>query len=274
MTGADGIGAAVELKTKVRVVDDAKDGSELARDYPFACLTYHRIGEGGGQYTLREQQLRAHLAFLKTEGYVVEGFEELEARLRLGLRVAPRYVVLTFDDGHESLMAAADVLAGCCCQATFFITRDMSLNRSGFIRERQIRELRSRGFSLGTHGTTHRGLTFMPEGRCVEELKESKEWLEDVTGERIRYMAAPGGFINRRILKLAHEHGYVLAGTSREWMNSPRTMTLPGEINRFNLRRHFSMATFRRILDGSPGFYFWRQIRAAALLVPKQLLCT
>jgi peptidoglycan/xylan/chitin deacetylase (PgdA/CDA1 family) len=47
---------------------------------------------------------------------------------------------------------------------------------SGFIRGPDIRALRQRGFSLGTHGTTHRALTLMPREQCLAELVESKPW--------------------------------------------------------------------------------------------------
>jgi hypothetical protein len=88
----------------------------------------------------------------------------------------------------------------------------------------------------------------------------------------VRYMAAPGGFINARVMKSAYECGYALIGTCNEWMNSPDSMALPGSVNRVNVRRHFSNETFRHILEGHPGFYVWRQIRLALLWLPKQVL--
>ncbi len=203
----------------------------------------------------------------------MEGFEQLEARLRSPESLPAPYVVLTFDDGHESALRAADLLEERSCQATFYVTRDRSRNEAGFIREPEIRELRKRGFSLGTHGTTHRGLMFMSEGCCVDELEASKRWLEGVIGEEVRYVAAPGGFINGRVLELTHQQGYVLTATGNEWMNSPETMTVPGAVNRVNVRRQFSMQVLRSIVEGRLSFYLWRQVRAAALFVPKQMSC-
>jgi peptidoglycan/xylan/chitin deacetylase (PgdA/CDA1 family) len=246
--------------------------AELALQKKFACLTYHAIGEADNQYTVSEKQLQVHLARLRAEGFVVEGFEQLEARLRSKKELPNRYIVLTFDDGDDSSMRAADVIAVHGCTATFFLTRDRSQDKSGYIRVPQIRELRQRGFSLGTHGTTHRRLTFIPEDECVQELRGSKEWLEQALGEPVGYMAAPGGFINPRVMRQALESGYVLIGTCNEWMNSPRTMSLPSQVNRVNVRRHFSVDDLRRIADGSFGFYLWRQARSAALAIPKQLL--
>jgi peptidoglycan/xylan/chitin deacetylase (PgdA/CDA1 family) len=245
----------------------------LLKGNKFACLTYHAIGEPGGQYTLSEKQFQDQLALLQREAYAIDGFEGLELRLRSGQSLPSRYVVLTVDDGHESVLWAADLLGMCGCHASFFLIRDRSASKPGYIREKDIRELRRRGFSVGTHGTTHRGFTFLPEEQCLAELAESKHWLEDVIGEEVRYMAAPGGFINARAMKSAYECGYALVGTCNEWMNSPDTMALPGSVNRVNVRRHFSLEAFRHIVEGHPGFYIWRQIRATTLAVPKRLIC-
>ena len=244
----------------------------LTAKHKFACLTYHVIGEGTNQYTLRKGQLHAHLRFLKAEDYIVDDFEGLETGLRSHQFVPSRYVVLTVDDGHDSSMRAADVLQAYGYRATFFLTRDRCLGKPHFVREPQIRELRKRGFSIGTHGTTHRKFTFMPEQLCVQELRASKQWLEDVIGEEVRYTAAPGGYIDGRVLRLAYGCGYVLAATCAELTNSPETITLPGKVNRVNVRQHFSLRTFRHAVEGYAGFYLWRQFRAAALTVPKRLL--
>ena len=238
----------------------------------FACLTYHIIAEGKSQYTVSEHQLRSLLALLKVAQYAVDGFEELETRLQSGAKVPLRYVVLTIDDGHETSLRAADLLQEYGFKATFFLTPQRCLKMPGFIRGPDIRALRHRGFSVGTHGTTHRALTFMPREQCLAELVESKRWLEDVIGEDVRYMAAPGGFVNARVINLAYECGYTLVGTCNEWMNSPETMALPCTVNRVNVRRHFSTGAFLRIIQGDLGFYMRRQVRALSLWIPKQLL--
>src|SRR5947207_1291423 len=146
----------------------------------FACLTYHVIGSGEDQYTVSERQLRDHLTVLKQEAFTIEGFDGLETRLRANQALPERYAVITLDDGDGSSLLAADVLQEYGCGATFFLTRDRSEKDSRFLRRPGICELRRRGFSLGTHGTSHRKLTFMPEKSCIAELAESKEWLEDV----------------------------------------------------------------------------------------------
>ena len=238
----------------------------------FACLTYHGIGNEQDQYTVSEAALRAQFDFLDAAGYTVEGFDGLYHRLRSGREVPARYVVLTFDDGYSSSMQAADRLNEHGFRATFFVTRDRCLNEPGFIRQPQIRELRCRGFSLGTHGTTHRKLTRISERECRDELAESRAWLQDVVGEPVHFTAVPGGFINAVVMRLAAEQKYSMIATCRERMNSlpPPLQTLQA-INRVNVRRHFSPAVFRSIVEGHSGFYLRRQLRSAALWLPKQL---
>ena len=244
----------------------------MKHERKFACLTYHIVGEGKSQYAVSENQLRSQLALLKAAQYAVDDFEELETRLRLGIEIPPRYVVISVDDGHESAMRAADLLERYGLRATFFLTRERCLKMPGFIHAADIRALCARGFSAGTHGTTHRPLTFLPEEQYLAELAESKRWLEDVIGKEVRYMAAPGGFVNSRVVNLAYQCGYNLVGTCHEWMNSPAGMALPCKVNRVNVRRQFSPGTFLRIIQGDLGFYMARQIRAAALWIPKQSL--
>ena len=245
----------------------------MSTDSRFACLTYHAIGNEFKQYVISADQLRNQLQLLSQEGFVVEGFEQLEFKLRANSIFPGKYVLLTVDDGHESALIFADLLESCGCNATFFPTRDRALGEPGYLRPQEICELRRRGFSLGTHGTTHRNLATLSEQACAAELEGSKKWLEDVTGEEVRYMAAPGGFVSLRVLRLAYGFGYRLIGTCRESVNAVSRLKLPGTVNRVNIRHHFPLADFRRIVENDFGVYLRRRIRSSLLWLPKQILC-
>jgi hypothetical protein len=85
-------------------------------------------------------------------------------------------------------------------------------------------------------------------------------------------MAAPGGYINTRVFNLSKDLGYMMVGTCHEKMNPPTGMKLPCLVNRVNVRRQFSLRNIREIINGSLPFYLWRQLRSAALTIPKQIL--
>lgn len=238
----------------------------------FACLNYHIIGEGSGRFVTTSANFQLQLQWLIDNGYSTEGFEQLERRLQQPSQRFGKFVALTLDDGDESALASADLLSRFQLQATFFVTWDRSLNRAGFLRPPALRELRQRGFSLGAHGATHSKLTFMTQQACRGELRTSKQWLEDVLGEEVRYMAAPGGFINARVARIAAEEGYVLMGTCRAAMNLLAEMNMPCLVNRVNILRRHGPQTLQRIVTGDRPYYFWRKTRAAALAIPKRLL--
>lgn len=244
----------------------------MALSTRFACLTYHAIANAGSQYIVTEEQFRRQLEFLRQERYLVEDFTGLEARLRSNGPFPQRYVVVTFDDGDKSSLRAAEMLAEFGFPASFFVTRDNSMRSRRFLSPADICQIRRMGFSLGTHGASHRRLSLLPEDECLAELKESKQWLEDLTGEPVKYMSPPYGFSNGHVLELARQQGYILIGTSDESLNWTDKIKLPGVVSRVAIRRHFSHLSFRHIVRGFAPFYLWRQVRTAALALPKALL--
>ena len=239
----------------------------------FACLTYHIVGgQREDQYTVSGLMFGAQLAYLREEGYVTESLTQLEERLRGQNPFPARYAVLTLDDGHCSSMHAADMLAASGCGATFCVIRDKSEGGGDYVRPAQIRELRSAGFSIASHGVTHRKLSKLTRPECVRELTDSKTWLEDVLGEEVRHFAAPGGYFNSQTTELAFREGYTLFATCIEDMNCTDRLVLPGVLNRVNVRAHFSMDAFRSIVEGRRPFYWKRRARAVALTIPKLCL--
>src|SRR5512137_81018 len=114
----------------------------MSTDSKFSWLTDHTIGNEFSQYVFREDQLKNQMKFLSQEGFVVEGFKQLEFRLRANSIFPGNYVLLTVDDGHESALRVADLLARRRCNAMFFLTRDRAQGTPGYLRPQEICELR------------------------------------------------------------------------------------------------------------------------------------
>ncbi len=89
--------------------------------------------------------------------------------------------------------------------------------------KREIRALHSSGWVIGSHTLTHRALTFLPRKEVEEELRISKEILEDVIGDEVWAIAYPFNRYNDEVLKLAMESGYSwgFAGPSLRGKFSP-----------------------------------------------------
>lgn len=236
----------------------------------FICLMYHALDEpSAGRYSLTGRTFIGQLDWLKTEGFVVEGFAGLEARL-IGRNWPARYVVATFDDGHRSFLRAAEEFAARGFQATYFLTREFCRNRPDFLKDLEIRRLAELG-EVGGHGVTHRPISLLSRVEARRELVESRQWLEDVTGREIRHMSAPGGYWNRASQRLAREAGYTLVGNSVPWWNRPETVARSGQVRRVALRTQFGPEVFERILRRDLRFFAGRRLRSCLLALPNAL---
>lgn len=237
----------------------------------FVALMYHNLEQDpANRYSLPVETFEQQVAWLRAEGYVIEGFPELEMRLARGL-FPERYVVMTFDDGHRSNLRAAEILSRAGAQATFFLTRDFCRHNPAFLRDGEIRELASL-CSVGGHGVTHAPLSRLDAAQTRAELAESKAWLEDITGSPVTTMSAPGGFISRAVLRQARDVGYTLVGNSVEWWNEPSTVNIERLVNRVAIWQGMPLSLFARIVRYDARYLRARRLRAGALELARRIL--
>jgi peptidoglycan/xylan/chitin deacetylase (PgdA/CDA1 family) len=229
----------------------------------FAALMYHRlIDTPESKYDVTPAAFTAQLTSLRDQGYTVEGFAGLERRRASG-SLPGRYAVITFDDGHRSALRAAEIVARFGVGATFFLTRDLSLERPEFVTVTEMREL-ARLAEVGSHGVSHRPLNRIPITEAVGELVDSKAWLEDVLGNPVESLSLPGGFCNPTVLRLARQAGYGLVGNSCEWWNREDAIWRRGVVNRIVVQSHYDTEMFRRLVGLDWGTYLWRRLRYEA----------
>lgn len=249
----------------------------MATGVPVAvCLMYHGLSGSGrhlvkntGQYEIDFDVFKDQVRTIEESGARTLSFGQLDHREAVGgLHTTPA-VCLTFDDGFLSDLLAAEHLASRGMTATFFVTKDRCLSSDDFCSPSELRQIRGMGMSFGTHGTSHRPLTRLSPDEAERELVESKVWLEDVLGEPVDTMAAPGGFLSKRLASQAVNAGYRLIGSSRE-----ASVRLPVDgdvVDRVCIRRQFAGSTYARILQVDPIWLLARRMRQVALAVPKRL---
>lgn len=83
-------------------------------------------------------------------------------------------------------------------------------NRVGYMNAQQIKEMADLGFEIGSHGMSHSLLTaaFVSEQKARQEMADSKQWLEKVTGKPVLSFCFPGGKYNASLIGMAKETGY------------------------------------------------------------------
>lgn len=166
--------------------------------------------------------------------YVVsfENFEsQMEALMGAGTRGlsvsqalrGERGVVLTFDDGCESdWLLAAPLLKKWGFGATFFVVSDW-IGRDGFLWREQVRDLASGDLEIGSHSVSHAFLSDLTDEDLHRELKDSKQILEEIIGQKIAHFSCPGGRFDARVAQFARELSYQTVSTSRVGRNDQKS---------------------------------------------------
>lgn len=157
-------------------------------------------------------------------------------------------VVLTFDDGHASDVAAAAILAALNYRSIFYVPW-MHVGRPGFVTPTDIRNLAQEGFAFGSHGMTHTPFTQLSTTALKSELIESKARLEELLGQVVVDLALPLGRYNHSIIQVALDVGYERIMTSNIGLArlgySPIYSRIPIFCNT-------TLATFRMLMAAGP----------------------
>lgn len=188
-------------------------------------LCYHRVGPGLSKMTVSPSKFEAQLAWLAANRYQVIRLDDLAAFLA-GRRALPkRAVVITFDDGYESMYRHAfPLLKKHGMPATLFIYTDFVGARDALDWSELAEMSRSGLIDIQAHSKTHRNLTerAADEGeaayrqRIETELKQPRAVIEralGTAGVKVRYFAYPYGDANLPVLEAMQRLDYELGLT-------------------------------------------------------------
>jgi peptidoglycan/xylan/chitin deacetylase (PgdA/CDA1 family) len=142
----------------------------------------------------------------------------------------PGSTALTFDDGFGSVYERAfPILRRLGLPATVFLVAKTLAEPSPIdwveggrraplrsLRLEEVLEMQDAGFTFGSHSYQHRDLTSMTESQCRQDLRRSREVLEDLLGRPISFLAYPRGLHNRRVHRQARLAGFTHAFTLPE----------------------------------------------------------
>ena len=126
-------------------------------------------------------------------------------------------VSITFDDGYkDTLTIAAQLLCKNNLPFHVFVTpANVISGDNKYLSEVELVALsKLPGATVGAHGFSHQHLNNLQAAEINEELKSSKEWLENLTQTNISTMSYPHGAFNSQVQEIAASVGYLYAATS------------------------------------------------------------
>jgi peptidoglycan/xylan/chitin deacetylase (PgdA/CDA1 family) len=121
---------------------------------------------------------------------------------------------ISFDDGNASdVEIALPALEQQGLTARFFVLAGR-LGSPGSLAGADVRDLASRGMTVGSHGMSHRSWRGMDQATRQAELVEARHRIEDASGCIVTEVACPLGRYDRRVLAELRELGYERVYTS------------------------------------------------------------
>lgn len=184
---------------------------------------------------ISEAQFRAHIDALIRLG---TRFRSLKQWMNESQQ--PNDILLTLDDAFArqlevaqsilqplDLPALALVVTGTVGQTASW---DYAGRRRRHANVQELRAWTAAGFEVGSHGHTHRDLCRLPDALLYEELRASRQLLQQELSVEVRAIAYPFGRSDGRVRKAAMDSGYQLGfGTypdcgQSDPMNLPRIL--------------------------------------------------
>lgn len=113
-------------------------------------------------------------------------------------------ISLGFDDGYSSDQSIVHpMLQKNGMRGTFFIPKEINRNDPKWLSLAQIKALSDNGHEVGCHTVTQPRLTTLSDDEILSEWRESKMFLEEVTGKPVLSHAYPYGDADERVTHLA-----------------------------------------------------------------------
>lgn len=240
---------------------------------PWVCLIYHDVtarpplAAGGPEYfAVSVEQFDRQLDLIRELG--LRGCSIADAMGRPEGAVA-----ISFDDGDLGQAERAfPALARRGMSATFFVTTSW-VGTARYASWDQLRDMRGAGMSIQSHTHRHPFLSELDAPALRDELRRSREILDEKLGQNTTMIAFPGGDAPRASLRhMLLAEGYEVVGTSRWGLNAPDDSGRPRYVRRCTVRGAPAPQAFRAIVTGDPWLGVKRQVRESALALVRSSL--
>ncbi|MHB1275596.1 MAG: DUF4214 domain-containing protein [Candidatus Humimicrobiaceae bacterium] len=162
-------------------------------------FAFHSVMPGSGyEYEISTGQLNELCSLLKQRGYQTISFQDLFASVNGGKALPPKPVILTTDDGYQSVYQYAfPILQSYGFRMTLFLSTDYIGSSEGDRRTNsfdagyparamlvwpEIAAMASAGCEIQSHGTDHSRLGSMSYDQVLAQLQNSKAIIQGFSG--------------------------------------------------------------------------------------------
>lgn len=186
-------------------------------------LCYHEVDPvWRSTLSITPDVFRRHCEWL-AENRTVVPLAELVDRLDQHMLPDRGVTAITFDDGFRGVHDhALPILVELGLPATVFVVTDtlterrqpvdwidgLSPDTRQVVNRTQIEELQRSGIDVQSHSAAHKVLPTLSDSDCLDDLKRSRETLEDALGKPVRQLAYPRGQHSDQVRRSAQDAGF------------------------------------------------------------------
>ena len=222
-------------------------------------LTYHSLDDSGSVISVSPQTFERQMGVLQESAFRgISLAEAVQQRQELG-RWPERTVVLTFDDGYESVFKyAAPTLTRCGFTATVFLVTGYIGGRNDWAESpprigeqnildwEQAAELARAGWDIGAHTCSHPDLRRLDTARVKDEVQKSRVDIEERLKLTVACFAYPYGHVSSVAISAVAREFEAACGTELRRATTESLHVLP-RIDMYYLRAPGRM---RQFLEG------------------------
>lgn len=178
----------------------------MAGSSTLPILMYHGVDAQSSVVTLHPRRFRWQIEWLHRHGYNCISLGELARCMIAGESFPERTVVLTFDDGYQSLYteafpvlrqyrfsATVFLVAGFCGKDNRWRSQPQNIPTMKLLTWEQINEMARFGIEFGSHTLNHPYLDHLPPHALHDEIVLPKTILEEKLSRPVMVFAYPYG---------------------------------------------------------------------------------
>lgn len=182
-------------------------------------LTYHYIRTVtdlrdvlGEHLSVTPEVFEEQLKVLQQENFTTVTLDDLVSSWESKTNLPPKPVILTFDDGYDDFyLNAFPLLKKYNMKATAYIVPGF-LDKPRYMTTNQIKELSlSPLITIAAHTMNHPDLRQLDKKKTLQEIIESKGYLEQLIGKKVDHFAYPFGKFTEEAMKAVKVAGFKTA---------------------------------------------------------------
>ncbi len=223
-----------------------------------SILMYHSVGDHTDDiFSVTIDNFKRQIYWLHENGFEVISLSSMLQHIQEeNYPSLKKKVVITFDDGYKDFTDdALPILSEYGATATVFLVTDLLgktaewTKKSTYVplmSETEVRGIKAKGISLGSHTATHVNLTQVDFGEAIQQLDRSYDMLTEL-GETFHSFCYPWGQWSYGIAQSVKSRGYTcaLAVGEQTTLSTRNQYCLP----RVSIRRDLDMESFKVLMN-------------------------